>query len=422
MITSNFNTRYTCNHAWQHILLPCMTALCLMTSCSSDKVIEEIEEIKPSNDPMKFTCNVQENVSSTRASYLKSDFMVSAYKSYGLTKQQTVMDKYHVEHRTTGTNWDGNEQDNWDYVGVDGQIERYWDYDNYPYRFNAIAPCPAKTDVTLADKNLTISKSYSFQTCSDGVKDPADNSIAEPYMLAQVQRATDGKDTDIFAGSPIGDENSNTTLNRYVALPFHHLNSKIRFGVYSLNPWATDNKLYIKDLVITATSTSKFVTKADKYTASGTNSWKVPTGTSGFEGLTKAIDATTPTQLFSFSGLSGSTPLEDNDLRKHQGQSSAYFLLCNDGIMQIPQEGVEMKVSLKLMQEGNDTPFKAYTDVPVVLRLEDNTTQVKFNWVSGNIYTYYLILDFDKKLEIQFTATLAPWEDISGSLSTDLEQ
>lgn len=375
---------------------------------------------------MRFTSAEEAQSSTTRATALTSGFMVSCYKATSGT-QQTVMNQYKVDYRVDG--WANTKQ--WNYIGVDvdgiAQKEKYWDYSNFPYRFNAIAPYPTvKTGFVVSDNKLNINAPYKAQQVSDGVVTNIDGTsdIAEPHMVAQVKRDNDGKDYDIFVGgtdNQIINATNSTTLNRDVALPFHHLNSKVRFGVYSLNPWATDNKLYIKDLTITATteSGSNFVTAASKYEATGTDSWKNASGNSGFTGLTKVTNA----QLLSFSGLDASNNvLEDNDLRKHQGQSSAYFLQCPDGIMQIPQEGVKMSVSLKLMQEGSSEVFKTYTNVPVILKLEDNSTQDKFNWVSGNIYTYYLILDFDQKLEIQFTATLAPWEDISGSLSTDLEK
>lgn len=398
-------------------------------ACSSDSVIEEIKEIDTTGtDLMRFTRATEVKSSSTRAGEnLKTGFMVSTYKAFGNTSaQQTVMDKYKVDHNTTGSDWDGNTEDFWDYVGVNDQKEKYWDYSNSPYRFNAIAPYPVNiTGFVLSDNALTINAAYKAQKVVDGTPLNIDGTdvAAEPYLAAQVQRGTDWKDIDIFANSDQSVNNQSQTKDRYIALPFHHLNSKIRFGVYSLNPWATENKLYIKDLTISATADTKFVTGAGKYEASGTGSWKLATGNSGFKDLTTATDATTKTTLFSFSGFDASNNLlEDNDLRKHQGQTSAYFLQCKDGFVQIPQEGVQMYVSLKLMQEDNTEAFKTYTNVPVVLTLEDNSTQYKFNWVSGNIYTYYLILDFDQKLEIQFTATLAPWEDISGSLSTDLEK
>lgn len=403
-----------------------MTAFSLLASCTSDKVIEEIEEIKTSNDPMRFTCNVQENVSSTRAvpSYLKNDFLVSAYKSYDNAKQQTVMSMYRVKHRTTGTDWDGNQSDNWDYVGVDSQIERYWDYNAFPYRFNAVAPSTPleidKSKITLTDENLTINTPYKMQTCKDGTVSPV-LSEAEPYLVAQMQRGTDGTDTDIFAGTQIGDENSSKTLSRYVALPFHHLNSKIRFAIFTTSPWATANPMYIKDLKIEAIS-SDFVTQAAKYSiADNANSWLVSTGNSGFAELTKSnTTAVSKTTLFEFTGGKDVT---DNDLSLHQGVSSAYWMQCTGGMAQIPQEKVKMQVSFSLNRRDDDTSVKTFTDIPVKLVLENNTEQTEFNWQSGYIYTYYLIIDnVGEKLEITFTATLAPWEDVSGSLETDLEK
>lgn len=86
--------------------------------------------------------------------------------------------------------------------------------------------------------------------------------------------------------------------------------------------------------------------------------------------------------------------------------------------MQIPQEGVTLCVSFQLCtMDGN--VYKTFNDIPI--QMEDGTRQ--YNWLSGYIHTYYLIIgDIEDKLELTFTATLTPWEDISGSLTTDLEQ
>lgn len=422
----SFNILHTSIAAKARYAFAAMGVL-LCVSCSSNDVIEEIKEIDATGtDPMRFTrAEVVQSDALTRAgNSLKTGFLVSCYKSFGnAAAQQEVMGKYMVEHRSAGSDWDGNTADNWEYVGISGQIERYWDNNSFPYRFNAVAPTdpnqqlPVADNIVLTDKNLTIIKDFKNQTCTNGVVTP-DDIIAEPYMVAQVQRGSDGKDTDIFAGSEIA--GTNTTLTRYVALPFHHLNSKVRFGVYTLNTWAANNKTYIEDLVIKISS-QDFVTKASSYQINDNNgSWKVATVNSGFQGLTKS--STTGVEIFRFKGLDiNNTPFEDNDLRKHQGQSSAYMMDCKNGIMQIPQEDVQMTASLTLKDE-NGGELKKYENIPIVLKTDNDTQQEKFNWVSGNIYTYYLILDFDKQLEIEFTATLAPWEDISGSLSTDLEK
>ena len=399
-----------------------LSACAVMCACATDTIVKEEDDDTPESfDPMNFTCQIQDDVptTATRATALTTGFMVSTYKSYALTdKQQTVMDRYTVEYKTSGTAWDGNVRPYWDYTQVSGQIQRYWDFSNFPYRFHAVAPCPAdKSAVKLTDKEVRLDKGYSYQTVTDGVVSPS-NADAEPYMLAQVHRAADGVDTDILAQDDQhrNINTSSTSLNREVKMPFHHLNSKVRFAVYCLSPWVTANYLYVKDLTVNVTS-SDFVTSASGFEATCTesSSWRPDVSPFGFTGLTKA--ASSPT-LLSYSGMSNGTPLQDNDLRENQTQKTANFLQCKDGIMQIPQDGVKMTVSLKLLK-ANHNDYKILADIPI--KLDDNTDV--FNWKPGYIYTYYLVIGgILDKLEIEFTCTLTPWEDITGSLSTDLEQ
>ena len=399
-----------------------LSACAVMCACATDTIVKEEDDDTPESfDPMNFTCQIQDDVPTiaTRATALTTGFMVSTYKSYALTdKQQTVMDRYTVEYKTSGTAWDGNVRPYWDYTQVSGQIQRYWDFSNFPYRFHAVAPCPAdKSAVKLTDKEVRLDKGYSYQTVTDGVVSPS-NADAEPYMLAQVHRAADGVDTDILAQDDQhrNINTSSTSLNREVKMPFHHLNSKVRFAVYCLSPWVTANYLYVKDLTVNVTS-SDFVTSASGFEATCTesSSWRPDVSPFGFTGLTKAASSST---LLSYSGMSNGTPLQDNDLRENQTQKTANFLQCKDGIMQIPQDGVKMTVSLKLLK-ANHNDYKILADIPI--KLDDNTDV--FNWKPGYIYTYYLVIGgIPNKLEIEFTCTLTPWEDITGSLSTDLEQ
>lgn len=397
-----------------HYIIALMAVLA-MASCSSDKEIEEKKPLTESTDPMMFTCQAEnsQQAKRSRAASLTSDFMVSVYKQYQQTGQQTVMPDYHVQYFTTGTSWDGTIRAYWDYTKVAGQYEHYWDYSGYPYRFHAVAPYPTdKTGFVLSDTQITIPVNYQMQTCVNGTVSPA-SATAEPYLLAQVQRAADGKDTDLLSTKDDKEINSaSTTKNRSVSLPFHHLNTKVRFGIYTTSPWATANHLYIKDMIIKASSPN-FVTAATSYstqTGGTDNSWYKGTGTSGFTGVTTG----TGVKILQFDG--GKT-VEGNDLRDHQGRSSAFWLQCKDGIVQLPQENVQLTVSFKLMQ-GDDV-YKEFTDHPLTL---DHDTPV-FHWQSGYLYTYYLVItEIDSKLEIAFTATLAPWEDLSGTLSTDLEQ
>lgn len=357
----------------------------------------------------------------TRASQPLTDgFLVSCYKHYTEPNQQTVMHLYEVLYHTTGTAWDGTVRPYWTYDDVNGQYLRYWDYSGFPYRFNAIAPCPVnKSGYDLTDEHLNIPARYYAQTCINGMITPADN-VAEPHLIAQVQRATDGTDTDLLVSDPAQSEinNGSTTKSRDVWMPFHHINSKIRFGVYHTTQWLTANKTYIENLTVSVTS-SPFTTEAAGYQASGTGSWK---SDDGFTSRTTVTPTTSlPHEIFRFGG---GESVEGNDLTEKQTRKTAYFLQCTDGMMQIPQKNVQMMVSFDLMREDG-TLYQSFHNVPVRLELDTEpvTYQYSFDWNAGVIHTYYLVIgEIADKLEITFTATLTPWEDVTGNLSTDLEK
>ena len=197
-------------------------------------------------------------------------------------------------------------------------------------------------------------------------------------------------------------------------MPFHHLNSKVRFGVYTLHPWASANRLYIEDLTIGVTS--DFATQASGYQASCNvdSGWNA---SDGFTGKT-IVNGASVGPIFRFDG---GEDVAGNDLRMTQTQKTAFFLQCKDGIMQIPQEGVQLKVSFKLMDDGG-TLYKEFVDVPLEYEI-DGTYYPKHTWEPGYLYTYYLIIGgVEDKLELTFTCTLTPWENVHGNLTTDLEQ
>lgn len=391
----------------------------LTVSCSKISVREPIKEIDiEGTDLMSFTCLNQESAPqsafATKASQaLTSGFAVSTFKAFGTPGQFTVMDYYNVEYKTSGNAWDGSVRPYWDYTQVSGQFQKYWDFSAFPYRFNAVSPYPANpSDVSLTDKTLSLHNAvYKMQTVHNGLVSPSDDK-AEPYLVAQVERGTEGNDFDYMATTgPKEINNASLARNRYVSLPFHHLNSKVRFGVFCTAPWATANSLYIEGLTVKIASPD-FVTQATGYNATG-DSWYDSTANSGFGNLVKASGS--GTQLLRFDG---GKDVPENNLSLHQGRSSAFWLQCPDGIMQMPQKDVQLHVSFRL-RTMDGTLYKEFTNV--LIRMDDGTD--RYDWVSGYVNTYYLIIgEIQDELQIEFTATLTPWEDISGSLSTNLEQ
>lgn len=381
----------------------------LMMACTNDSVVEE--QNTTSTDPLRFTSlAVAENSDPlSRADNIKpltTGFMVSCWNDWenANAKKPSVMEDYTVEYRYDG--W--SNQSKWEYANVDGQYLKYWDYSHFPYRFHAIAPCPAdKTGFTLEKNNLHISGTFTSQTCTDGTLTP--DTVQEPYMIAQLQRNYNGKDWDIFTGKEM--DNASPILNRWVVMPFHHINSKIRFGVYHTTSWATSNKLYIKGLTIKVTSTG-YGTEAKAYKATdNSDSWRSDKENSGFEWQTTTD--TKPT-IFTFTG---GESVEGNDLTLCQSKETAYMLLCPDGMVQLPQKDIQMTVSFDLYY--GDGVYMHFSDVPI--RIDDESDHLE--WISGYLHTYYLVIgEIDDKLEITFTATLTPWEDVDASLNTDLEK
>lgn len=409
-------------------LLHIIALALLVSACSSHKTITDIVEIPASSDPLSFVSGTAAGDTQTKATTtnpLTTGFLVQCWKAFGTAAEYPVMSDYVVEYKTSGSAWDGTVRNYWDYTCVEGQYEKYWDYSAFPYRFHAIAPCPGDIAGFEASRtHLTIPAAYSGQTCHNGMLKCNNPLImpanAEPYMVAQVQRNSDGRDYDLLIADDDKEINKqSTTRNRYVALPFHHLNTKVRFGVYCTSPWVTANCLYIDDLRIYIAS-HDFVTAAGGYSADDdpVDGWRILTGTSGFTDLdTDPVDY--HRDLLRFDG---GRDVPGNDLRLCQGRSSAFFLQCPGGMAQIPQEDVRMCVSLKLMREDG-TLYHEFTDIPVRLENEHGGYDLQFDWISGYIQTYYLVLgDIDDKLEIEFTCTLTPWEDVSGSLNTDLEK
>lgn len=394
-----------------------------------------------SPDPLLFTGASEDMAqsarSATRSTMLQSGFMVSTYKNYGspgfIATDHTVMDKYLVEYKERRDDWNGVVESNWNYIGVNGQIEKYWDYSNFPYRFHAVAPkqptmlFSPPTGMVLNDSHLKIPAVYKAQKFEATPSPSAVTTVtpsdeeAEPYLVAQVNRDPNGYDSDILVNKGIN--NTSTTKSRRVALPFHHLNSKVRFAVYTDNLAQTDKDSYVKDMTIWV---EKLATQATGFEAHGTESWSSQTGFSNFTGIT-VNDAVTIFKYNCFaSGETAQRSYTDNNMSLHQSRSSAYFLECPNGIMQLPQDNLKIHVSLAIAHDSESKYFYDYEiQKPAPGSIPSGSTETDpTHWLAGHIHTYYLHLQFsDDHLPIMtVTCTLSDWTDISGSLSTDLEQ
>ena len=431
-------------------ILSSVLALSWLASCSSDGTIVDIPDYVE-QDPLTFSVASSSTSVSRAASHeLEQGFLVSTYKLYGEASQQTVMDRYEALYSTDeASKYHGSK---WNTVGEQGadpkslyktQYERYWDLSAFPYRFHAITPCPKQATVNalitgfeLSDKELKIpaitATKYESQTADDGVVTPA--TVTDPYMIAQVERDANGVDWDLLQPQFEADGTlkatrtkiSETTANftRAVPLRFHHINSKVRFAIYTTVQNFPAEALTISNVKISAKNPStlqgKFITYAWGFNSQigGNRFTETPLlfGDNFFDkGAYLSMDLE-PEQILI------NNESKTYDIKLANERSKAYFFhLPNTGadamadgtpggLLQIPQKGVELYVEFDINNEHYS------------FQLEVNGKK-KFDWRASCRYTYYIVVKHLQPFEIAFTATIEPWVTVTSSnIDTDLEQ
>ena len=420
-------------------ILSSVLALSWLASCSSDTTITDIPDYVE-QDPLTFSVGTSSTSVSRAASHeLEQGFLVSTYKLYGKASQQTVMYCYEALYSTDeankyhGSKWNtvGNKDDDDPSSLYQTQYERYWDLSAFPYRFHAITPCPKTADNSniikgfeLSDQELTIPTQYindnnlSFkaQSVTNGTATPNYTSDPYPYLIAQVERYADGTDWDML--QPVFDANGDITSNkkqiigtgstertRQVPLVFHHMNTKVRFAIFTTVTAFPVEELYIKNVKITATNSGgKFLTSASGFSAN----------------LGSSTESFFDNGTFTTGGESSFTLLQydtnNKDLRDANSRENAFFFAdaVPDGYLQIPQSGIKMNVEFDINNEHYSFQFET--------KKSKGTTQSVFNWRASCRYTYYIVVTHLKPFEITFTSTIEPWVVVKSSeIGTDLE-
>lgn len=456
-------------------ILSSVLALSWLASCSSDTTITDIPDYVE-HDPLTFSVASSSTSVSRAASHeLEQGFMVSTYKLYGSVQQQRVMYRYEALYSTDEANkYHGSK---WNTVGEKGddpkslyqtQYERYWDLSAFPYRFHAITPCPKQATVNalitgfeLSDKELIIPGTYTdgsdqkyityqSQSVTDGVVSPS--YVEDPYMIAQVERDDDGTDWDLL--QPQFDANGNVTatktqitsasntLSRQVPLRFHHINSKVRFGIYTTVTNFPAEALNIQNVKITAknatTQWQQFITKAAHYSASingvtdkdnffDKGSYVNQNGEEVallINNRTKTADlksATSREKAYFFDipstkvGVENGVDIFDDIEVQYVEGGITKTRTTPGGLLQIPQKGVELFVEFDINNE--------HYAFQLEIEKQNGTKQKQFDWRASCRYTYYIVVKHLVPFEIAMTATIEPWVTVqSGDIGTDLEQ
>lgn len=406
----------------RRISVLCQAALFLglLVACGSEEVIDNV--VTESEDPMRFgsaTMGV-ETKSGLRAAgdKLKHGFVVSSYKLPTTGSMQTVMERYEAVYKESP--WYQNSS--WGTVGgtpdfYQEQVERYWDYSVRSYQFHAVAPNsnkPAadyvkKSGFALTATELRLPDPFQRQRATDGAVTPEIN-VSEPYLVAQVERhlqgAASATDYDMLVKDPsdatkalVINAEKGTSSGRTVALPFHHLTSRVRFAIYTTVS-SCPASLFIHNVTISASSASGFITGAESYEAT------LASGKNFMQGDFKSPTRKGANAETSLLTLFAAFP--EAYLDQHVGKDKAYFFECKEGLMQLPQTDVKLSVDLRIGSHRYTFPLKVGS--------EDT-----FTWEPNKLYTYYIVVSNIDPFMIHFTASLTDWEDVKGSFSVDLE-
>ena len=391
-----------------YIYIITLLTMAFLTSCSSSSDV--IDEEQVFSEPLKFSQAAIQSLRTTAKNPTTSDplqqgFIINAWKDYQLDNQKTVMDNYEVKYHIIDP-W--NAVYSWEYSSqketfVKEQKTAYWDKKGFPYAFYALTPYPDDASgIVFTTNHLTLPETavFQFQKCDDGL--PVGG--REDFFPCQIMRNADGKDFDLMIDNGTKEINTGSTaLTRQVSLPFHHFTSKVRFGIYSGNIDEKYKELYITDIEIKVVS-DNFVTEAKGYDVDLTTT---PLLEGKFSSLTTTQEH--PVLLFTKDSKRNL-----NDLALCNSDDKAFMMYCTDGILQIPQSGVQLSISFKI---GTNI----FKDIPLVLN-ENGTSNDSFTWNPNYIYTYLIKVKDIVKREIECTAQIIDWDYIDATINTDLEK
>ena len=381
-----------------------MAAACVVTSCFSSGKLREDKEVD-TRAPMVFGAPVQQAPVPETKAVLSQGFKVNTWKSFGSAAQQTVMDGFKVDYTPTAVT-------KWDYVGVNQQVQRYWDLSGFPYEFRAVSPW--SDDVTITQDGISIDRLFYGQTLLSGIYNKVE-SACEPFVVAQVSREDLGAgvterylDKDLVKGKEIN-TNGKANGTREVHMPFHHLLCKVGFRVFIDDPQPSS-----PDYAVTLQSVEIRVVK-DGFKTKGTYSATNAQGL-GCGSFTDPAPVTGEyCLLLQEQGYSV-------NLREYLNRENAFDLSSGE-LQQIPQDGVKIRVKMKI-QTHHGSVVDGNFDYDQLLSLDKtNTSGDLFGWKPDTRYIYYLhIPNLHAHQVFLDTYEILPWDDVlSTEIPVDLE-
>lgn len=378
---------------YRYIIL-LLTAI-IAVSCSFSSKLRD-EDMVNVDVPMVFGTSLSQEETNVTKAPLETGFKVGTWKSFGLTQQEVVMDGYQVDYTASGSPY------KWNYVGVNGQLQRYWDLGAFPYEFRAVSPCLSACNITAEGISMT-GVSFQAQTFINETYNVT-AAAGESAVVAHVQRRLESAeyaDYDIIKNNEINSAAKSNAV-REVQMPFHHLISKIGFRIFINDPQpsAPNYTVALKDVQISVENTdNNFITASTAYAA--TNAQGLISGT--FTGNTTQTGAYTLLKHGEYTGV---------NLREHLNTTTAYDL-CADFMQQIPQSNVKLRVKLTMISK-DDNNVETTFEYNRLLSLDKTKTEGdSFTWAPDTKYIYYLhIPNLHEHTIYVNTCAILPWDEV----------
>ena len=237
----------------------------------------------------------------------------------------------------------------------------------------------------------------------------------EPFVVAQVRRSDLGaglaeryQDRDLIKDAEIN-TSARAEATRSVHMPFHHLLCKVGFRVFIDDPQPSS-----PDYQVTLLSADVSVVK-DGFLTKGTYA------ATAAQGLGRGT-FTDPSPVSGEYCLFKQEQAYTENLRDYLNRDGAFDLTPGQ-LQQIPQEGVKIRVKIRMQTHGGGVVDGQY-DYDVLLSLDKtNPSGDLFTWESDTRYIYYLHIPNLQAHKIFLdTCEVLPWEIVeTDDIPVDVE-
>ena len=350
-----------------------------------------------------------------------SQIGVCGFKYVGESDVQTVLPNYNVIYDEQLFNY-YNTAEHWGYDGLtnitgNAQYLKYWDDENPHYQFVGYAPYATAATAVAGKKYVEVygKDAGQYVMFNNFLQGNVTYSIANDFILAHYERnTTDASKSnwynkDVMSG--ITTTGSSVVLHDHVPLSFHRLTSVVEFRIFQQvtngnNDWdaskdpglAVSNFTY-NSLSITMDNAHTQGTVYESYARSVTNeqiAWLTSRSNPVTTNRTEVVWHDSPSSNLAFGENLKGTTTAAVDIPI--GLRYASSITPDGGIIQLPQSGVDMTVTMTIPTASDPNGTKT-------VEIEDQT------WVVNKRYIYYIIIPYIAAEDIKVVMKEVAWSD-----------